>query len=97
LSQALAQVHVYRDILTRDEETVARRFGLERSRDPRVFIVIGRDLPEHRADVLREFNKSLHRVEIVPYDALAARATAVLGNVERYLSVVEDTDSLTTD
>jgi hypothetical protein len=78
--------------LTRDDETVARRFGLQHSRDPRVFIVIGRDLPEHRAEVLRELNKSLHRVEIVPYDVLAARANTVLANVERYLSVVEEGD-----
>jgi len=28
---------------------------------------------------------ALHRVEIVPYDALAERANAVLANVERYL------------
>jgi hypothetical protein len=85
LAQALAQVHVYREILTTDAETVLRRYGLERTRDPRVVIVIGRSPPSHRADVLRELNKSLHRVEIVPYDALAERGEAVLDNVVKYL------------
>jgi len=35
--------------------------------------------------VLTEVNKSLHRVEIVPYDVLAKRADAVLDNIEKYL------------
>jgi ParB-like chromosome segregation protein Spo0J len=47
-------------------------------------------LPEHRLRVLRELNRSLHRVEVVPYDALGDRAASVLDNVERYLSVVEE-------
>ncbi|HEX5583819.1 Shedu anti-phage system protein SduA domain-containing protein [Gaiella sp.] len=85
LANALAQVHVYRDILTTDAGTVLRQYGLERTRDPRVIIVIGREPPPHRADVLRELNKSLHRVEIVPYDALAERGEAVLDNVAQYL------------
>jgi hypothetical protein len=85
LAQALAQVHVYREVLTTDAETVLRRYGLERTRDPRVIIVIGRAPESHRADVLRELNKSLHRIEIVPYDALAQRGEAVLDNVFKYL------------
>jgi hypothetical protein len=46
--------------------------------------------------VLGELNKSLHRVEVVPYDVLLKRAKALLDNVEKYLlgaeadSVVED-------
>jgi hypothetical protein len=35
--------------------------------------------------VLTELNKSLHRVEVVPYDVLGMRASAILDNVERYL------------
>lgn len=62
-------------------------YGLPHSRDPRLIIVIGKvdSLPEHRKKVLLELNKSLHRVEVVPYDVLAKRATAVLDNVELYL------------
>ncbi len=47
-------------------------------------------LPEHSRRVLTELNKSLHRVEVVPYDVLARRAEAVLRNVERYLLTVTD-------
>ena len=47
--------------------------------------MIGKAPPPHRLDILRELNKSLHRVEIVPYDVLAERAEAVLDNVARYV------------
>ena len=88
LAQALAQVHVYRDVLSTDAETVRTRYGLPNTRDPRVIIVIGQghSLQPHRADVLRELNLSLHRMEVVPYDVLADRATTLLDNVEHYLA-----------
>lgn len=89
LAQALAQVHVYRDVLTRGADSVLRLYGLERTRDPRVIIVVGKAPPPHRAEVLRELNKSLHRVEIVPYDALAERGEAMIDNVVRYLVAAE--------
>jgi Domain of unknown function (DUF4263) len=91
LAQALAQVHVYRDTLTSDPGVVDRLYGLRNTRDPRVIIVIGQvgPLPDHRRRVLREVNLSLHRVEIVPYDVLAARARTILDNVERHLTVTE--------
>jgi hypothetical protein len=93
LSKALAQVHVYRDRLTRHADTTADLYGLSHTRDPRLIIVIGRadPLPEHSKRVLTELNKSLHRVEIVPYDVLARRATAALDNVDKYrLAARED-------
>jgi hypothetical protein len=88
LAAALAQVHVYRDTLTTDAAAAERLYGLQHTRDPHVIIVIGRaeSLPEHSRGVLRELNKSLHRVEIVPYDILADRADTVLDNVDRYLT-----------
>jgi hypothetical protein len=91
LAQALAQAHVYRDRLTRYPEAAQEFYGLPHTRDPRLIIVIGKAecLPEHRQRVLRELNKSLHRVEIVPYDVLAKRAEAVLDNVELYLVAAE--------
>jgi len=91
LAQALAQAHVYRDRLTRYPEAAQEFYGLPHTRDPRLIIVIGKadSLPEHRQRVLRELNKSLHRVEIVPYDVLAKRAEAVLDNVELYLVAAE--------
>jgi antiviral defense system Shedu protein SduA len=88
LAQAIAQVHVYRDVL-RHDVLLAEQYGLPNSRDPRVIIVIGSadSMPDYRLAVLRELNKSLHRVEIVPYDVLGKRATAALANVERHLLV----------
>ena len=87
LAQALAQALVYRDRLTRYPEAAKELYGLPYARDPWLIIVIGKAelLPEHRQRVLLELNKSLHRVQVVPYDVLAKRATAVLNNVERYL------------
>jgi hypothetical protein len=92
LAQVLGQVHSYRDRLTRYPEAAEDLFGLRHSRDPRITIVIGRAdrLPEHSRRVLTELNKSLHRVEVVPYDVLARRAEAVLTNVERYLLTVAE-------
>lgn len=91
LANALAQAHVYRDSLTTDERATERNFGLRDSRDPRLVVVIGvaSSLPAHRLRVLRELNKSLHRVEVVPYDVLGGRAGSALTNVEKYLSVAE--------
>lgn len=86
LSLALAQVHVYRDIL-RHEATHAEMYGLQNTRDPQITILIGRasGLTEQHGRVLHELNRSLHHVEIVPFDVLARRAHAVLDNVKRYL------------
>ncbi|HEY1775891.1 MAG TPA: Shedu anti-phage system protein SduA domain-containing protein [Solirubrobacteraceae bacterium] len=87
LAQALAQAMVYRDRLTRFADAAEELYGLPHARDPRLIIVLGRvdALPEHRRHVLSELNKSLHRIEVVPYDVLARRAKATLDNVERYL------------
>lgn len=92
LANALAQAHVYRDTLTTDDRANERNFGLRDTRDPRLLVVIGLadSLPEHRLRVLRELNRSLHRLEVVPYDALGDRAASVLTNVERSLSIVAE-------
>ncbi|HJT91377.1 MAG TPA: Shedu anti-phage system protein SduA domain-containing protein [Mycobacterium sp.] len=90
LSQALAQIHVYWDVLTEDAVALAKRYGLQRTSHPRLIVLIGqaRQLSDDRALVLRNLNLSLHRVEIIPYDVLADRALAVMANVERYFSVI---------
>jgi hypothetical protein len=92
VAQALGQVHSYRDRLTRHAEATEDLLGLPLSRDPRLIIIVGRAdrLPEHSQRVLTELNKTLHRVEVVPYDVLARRAEAVLANVEKYLLHLED-------
>jgi hypothetical protein len=87
LAQALAQVHAYRALLTHHPAATEDIVGLQGTRDPRLMIVIGNTarLGEHSKRVLTELNKSLHRVEVVPYDVLGMRASAILDNVERYL------------
>jgi hypothetical protein len=92
LAQALAQAMVYRDRLTRFPDEAEELFGLSHARDARLIIVAGRAdaLPEHRRKVLHELNKSLHRIEVIPYDVLARRATAILDNVELYLVAAEE-------
>jgi Shedu protein SduA, C-terminal len=92
LSNALAQVHVYRDILTANAQLLDEQYGLPQSRDPSIVIVIGRAaaLSPDRSRVLRELNKSLHRVEVVPYDVLGRRAGAILDSVEEYWTAAGD-------
>jgi hypothetical protein len=90
VAQALAQAMVYRDRLTRYAEAAEELFGLPHTRDPRLLIVVGRadSLPADRRRVVAELNKSLHRIEVVPYDVLGHRATAVLDNVESYFTAM---------
>jgi hypothetical protein len=92
VAQALAQALVYRDRLTRYAEAAEELFGLPQTRDPRLLIVVGRveQLPADRRRVLAELNKSLHRIEVVPYDVLALRATASLDNVESYFTAMHE-------
>lgn len=91
LALALAQVHAYKDAL-RFEDVVEKLYGLPHTREPRSIVLIGRasDLTEAEERLLRELNRSLHRVEVVPFDVLARRASVLLDNVERYLVAVED-------
>lgn len=91
LALALAQVHAYRDVLSY-EETLEDLYGLPHSREPRITILIGRvsTLTEHEKRLLKELNRSLHRVEIVPFDILGRRAQAILDTVERYLIAADD-------
>lgn len=87
LGQALAQAMVYRDRLTRHPHAAEELFGLPHPRHPRLIVVIGRlhALPEHRRLALLELNRSLHRVEVIPYDVLGKRAEKVLDTVEAYI------------
>lgn len=87
VANALAQAHSYRLRLTRDEAAMLHEHNLEKTRHPRVIIIVGRDarLTGHGRDVLAEINRSLHRVEIIPYDKVVARARMLVKNVEAYL------------
>ena len=88
LAQALAQVQHYRAQLTSHEAAIDELYGIRHTRDARVTIIIGRagDLSKTEEMILRQLNQSLHRIEVIPYDVLAARADAQLDNLEALLA-----------
>ena len=77
----------YREQLTSHEGAIEELHGVCHTRDPRVTIIIGRadDLSETEEMILRQLNQSLQRIEVIPYDVLAARADAQLANLEALL------------
>ncbi len=88
LSTALAQTHAYREILSSNERTLEEWYDLSHSRAPKILVVIGRlnNLDQRGKEILDQLNRSLHRVEIIPYDVLRRRAESQLDNLERYLT-----------
>lgn len=92
LGQALAQALAYRERLTRHPGTSEEIHGIPNPRHPRLIMVLGRteDLDQHKKDVLLELNRSLHRTEIIGYDALALRAQTTLDNIATYLGATDE-------
>lgn len=88
LADALAQVMVYREVLSANPHISDEHYGLAHSREPRLVIVIGRveEMDPYCKTILRELNGSLHRVEIVPYDVLGKRAEAAVASIDRLLT-----------
>lgn len=88
LANALAQVQVYRRQLTRSAEAMDEDYGVSHTRHPRATIIVGRQdrLSDAGKRILRELNRSLYRIEVMPYDLLARRAEVQLNNVETLLS-----------
>ena len=87
LADALAQVMVYREVLSANPSISDEHYGLAHSREPRLVIVIGRveEMDPYCKTILRELNGSLHRVEIVPYDVLGKRAEAAVASIDQLL------------
>lgn len=82
LANALAQVQLHREWIATSSHDERKYY--EVSRDPRITIVIGRDidLPNETArKILRQLNVSLHRTTVLPYDILADRAEAQLNSL----------------
>ena len=87
LARALAQVNLYREWLTTTSSDTLRLYGIRRTRDPRVTIIIGRAsaLPNETAkEILIQLNVTLHRMEVVPYDVLADRAHVQLDHLTAF-------------
>jgi len=87
LANALAQVQVYRRQLTRSHESMDEDYGIRHTRHPRATIIVGREnqLSSARKRILRQLNRSLHRIDVMPYDVLAQRAEIQLNNLEALL------------
>lgn len=91
MAQALAQAHLYRHLLNRNEQFMRERRHILKTWEPRLLIVLGcwDKMSSEQQSLLDELNRSLHRVEIVPFDRLAVRARQILRNVEDCLYMDE--------
>jgi hypothetical protein len=87
LSNAIAQAHSYKVRLSRDEKHMEEEHGVKNSGSPRLIVVVGlkEKMPQHSALILDELNRSLHGVEIIPYDLIAKRARMLVANAEKFL------------
>jgi len=94
LAQALAQAMAYRDRLTRHPQAAEELYGIENPRNPVVLVILGcvGDLEDHQKLVLEELNRSLHRVQVLPYDVLALRTRAALEHIAEFLSLAPAAD-----
>lgn len=88
LGLALAQAHFYRYALSTMSPESAELYGLPHHRHPVVTILIGRaaDLSVAGRHLLKEFNLSLSRVQIIPFDQLADRIEGMVSNLETLLT-----------
>lgn len=95
LSNALAQAHSYKVRLKRDEQYMEEEFQIKKAGSPKVIVVVGMKskLTDHSVKILEEFNRSLHGVEIIPFDLVAKRARMLVENAERYLLGMQDQES----
>ncbi|MBI1756184.1 MAG: DUF4263 domain-containing protein [Fimbriimonas ginsengisoli] len=84
LAQAIAQSHDYRHQLSEGAKVLEEEYGLKSTRNPRIFIIIGKTtiLTEKAKLIMTELNLTLHRVEIIPFDLLGNRAKTIIRNLE---------------
>jgi hypothetical protein len=50
-------------------------------------------LEDHQKLVLEEMNRSLHRVQVLPYDVLALRTRAALEHIAEFLNLAPAADN----
>lgn len=87
LAGAIAQAHAYREQLSSNPKFMEEQRFIKNTRDPKIVIVIGqeKDMQGHQKKILDEIRRSLHRVEIIPFDLVAARAQIIVNNAKKYL------------
>lgn len=90
LSNAIAQVNRYLFILDRDNQFLANEYGIQNAKHPKAFILIGKnsDCSQSETEVLQQLNKSLHRIEVLPFDTLILKCDAMLRYLERTIGIM---------
>jgi hypothetical protein len=91
LSNASAQVNRYLFILDRDNQFLANEYGMQNTKHPKAFILIGKSssCSQSEIETLQQLNKSLHRIEILPFDTLIVKCDAMLAYLERTIGAME--------
>ncbi|HEX4550446.1 Shedu anti-phage system protein SduA domain-containing protein [Pseudomonas sp.] len=91
LSNAIAQVNRYLFILDRDNQFLANEYGMQNTKHPKAFILIGKSssCSQSEIETLQQLNKSLHRIEVLPFDTLIVKCDAMLAYLERTIGVME--------
>lgn len=85
LSNAIAQINRYLFVLDRDCLYLSGELGIENAKHPKAFILIGKssDCSPSELETLQQLNKSLHRIEVIPFDWLVLKCDAMLSYLER--------------
>ncbi|MNN77121.1 hypothetical protein D3C81_1935570 [compost metagenome] len=85
MSNAIAQVSRYLFLLDRDNQFLANEYGIQNAKHPKAFILIGKssECSQSELDTLQQLNKSLHRIEVIPFDTLIIKCDAMLAYLER--------------
>lgn len=88
LSNAIAQINRYLFVLDRDSQYLSGELGIENAKHPKAYILIGKssDCSPSELETLQQLNKSLHRIEIIPFDDLVLKCDAMLSYLERTIS-----------
>lgn len=98
LSNAIAQVNRYLFILERDNQYLPSEFGIQNAKHPKAYILIGNsaDCSPSELETLTQLNKTLHRIEIIPFDTLILKCDAMLAHLERSTGQLEVPHTLPT-
>ncbi|RON67550.1 hypothetical protein BK675_15990 [Pseudomonas fluorescens] len=89
LSNAIAQINRYLFVLDRDCLYLSGELGIQNAKQPKAYILIGKssDCSVSELETLKQINKSLHRIEIIPYDELVLKCDAMLSYLERTIAI----------
>ncbi|MNJ36353.1 hypothetical protein D3C77_311380 [compost metagenome] len=92
LSNAIAQINRYLYILERDSLYLSNELDIQNAKHPKAFILIGKstDCTQSELETLHQLNKSLHRIEVIPFDTLILKCDAMLAYLSRSNGLVAE-------